>query len=147
MKLKHGTLVMAMDGAKMMLMRNQGDTRKPILKTVFQEAADNPRSSQQGSDRPGRSFSSASPRRSALSETDWHDEAEREFPRKALGVLEEHQQDQAGDIILLAAPAVLGNFRKICPDRLKSAIVAEIDKDVVNHPPEEIAAIIDAIEA
>ncbi len=147
MKLKHGALVMAMDGTKLMLMRNQGDTRKPVLQTVLQEEAENPRSSQQGTDRPGRSFSSASPRRSSLGETDLHDEAKKDFARSALKHLQQHHENQGGEVIVFAAPSVLGDFRKHCPDHLRSAIVAEIDKDVVNHPPVEIAAIIDALEA
>lgn len=146
MKLKRGTLVMAMDGSKMLLLGNQGDTRKPALQTILQEAAENPKSSQQGADRPGRTFSSASPRRSSFDETDLHAQAKNDFVRSALSLLQTHQQSVGGDVIVLAAPSVLGAFRKQCPDTLKSAIVAEIDKDVVNHAPEDIAAIIDAFE-
>lgn len=146
MKIARGTLVMAMDGNKMLLMRNQGDARKPVLQTVIKEEADNPRSGLQGTDRPGRSFSSATPRRSALDETDWQDEAKRDFARNALRRLQRYHQEEGGDVIVLAAPAVLGDFRKQCPEQLKAVILAEIDKDVVNHPVDEIAAIIDAVE-
>lgn len=145
MKIPKGTWVLAMDGSKMLLLRNRGDTRKPILESILQEEADNPRAGLQGSDRPGRTFSSASPRRSSLTETDWHDEAKKDFTRDALGHVEQQYRDQRGDVIVLAAPSVLGDIRKICPEPLKSAIIAEIDKDVVNHAPEDIAAIIDAI--
>ncbi|NVE95993.1 baeRF12 domain-containing protein [Altererythrobacter lutimaris] len=147
MKLKHGALVMAIDGTKLMLMRNDGDTKKPVLQTIAQEKADNPKTSRQGADRPGRSFSSASPRRSSLGETDLHDEAKKGFAKSALKQLQKHHEDQGGDVIVLAAPSVLGDFRKHCPDSLRSAIIAEIDKDVVNHEPQDIAAIIDALDA
>ncbi|MBV7265500.1 baeRF12 domain-containing protein [Erythrobacter ani] len=146
MKLKHGALVMAIDGRKMVLLRNQGDTRKPVLQTVLQEISENPRSGEQGSDRPGRTFSSASSRRSAMSETDWHEEAKKNFVRDALGVLAAYRKEQGSEMLVLAAPSVLGEFRKQCPDSLKPGIIAEIDKDVVNHRPEEIVAIIDAVE-
>lgn len=146
MMLKHGALVCAMDGSKMVLLRNQGDTQKPVLQPIIQEAADNPRSSEQGDDRPGRSFSSASPRRSAMTETDLHNEAKTDFARRAIAILEAHHSEHSGDLIVLAAPSVLGNFRKLCPASLKSAIVAEIDKDVVNHAPGDIAAIISAAQ-
>ena len=79
MKIPTGTLVAAMDGRKMLLMRNEGDATKPRLETILQEEDRNPKTSLQGTDRPGRSFSSASPRRSAYSDTDWHDEAETAF--------------------------------------------------------------------
>lgn len=146
MKIPSNTWVLAMDGSKMLLLRNLGDTLKPVLGTVAQQEADNPRSGLQGTDRPGRAFSSASPRRSSLSETDWHDEAKKDFVQKAQKLLEVHHQEQGGDVIVLAAPSVLGDFRKHCPEKLKSAIVAEIAKDVVNHPPEKIVKIIDAVE-
>lgn len=146
MKITSGTWIMALDGRKMVLLRNEGDTQKPILRTILQDEAENPRSSEQGTDKPGRTFSSASPRRSSLNETDWHDEAKKDFARSAMRLLEQEHQREGGDVILFAAPAVLGNLRKHCPDKVRSAIIAEIDKDVVNHAPEQIAAIIAAVE-
>lgn len=147
MKIARDTLVMAMDGSKMLLMRNQGDTRKPVLQTIVQEEAENPRTALQGTDRPGRSFSRASPRRSAVEETNWHEEAKKKFTRKALHALEQHHGEATRGVIVLAAPSILGDFRKLCSDQVKSSIIAEIGKDVVNHSPEDIVAIIDAAEA
>ncbi|KWV92116.1 hypothetical protein AUC45_13335 [Erythrobacter sp. YT30] len=135
-------MVMALDGSKMQLFRNSGDTRKPVLQLLASEQNENPRSSSQGSDRPGRSFSSASPRRSAMSETDLHERAEQEFTRSALATLDKYQSEEGGGVIVLAAPSVLGELRKCCPEKLKPAILAEIDKDVVNHAPEQIVSII-----
>lgn len=113
MKIATGTLVMALDGSKMQLFRNNGDTRKPVLQLLASQQNENPRSSSQGSDRPGRSFSSASPRRSAMSETDLHDQAEREFTRSASKILEEHQAQEGGDVILLAAPSCSASFASV----------------------------------
>lgn len=146
MKIATGTLVMALDGGKMQLFRNNGDTRKPVLQLLASQQNENPRSSSQGSDRPGRSFSSASPRRSAMSETDPHDHAEQAFTRSASTILEEHQAEEGGDVIILFAPSVLGEFRKCCPAKLKPKILAEVDKDVVNHSPDQIVSIISSAE-
>lgn len=146
MKIPHKTWVLAMDGSKMMLLQNRGDTIRPKLETVAQQEADNPRSAFQGTDRPGRSFSSASPRRSSMQETDLHEEAKRDFAQETVRLLDAHQKEHGGDVIVLAAPSILGDFRKHCPDQLRPAIMAEIGKDVVNHPPEKIVAIIDAVE-
>ncbi|MGB3472448.1 MAG: host attachment family protein [Erythrobacter sp.] len=142
MKIATGTLVLALDGSKMQLFRNQGDTRSPVLQLLASEKNENPRSSSQGSDRPGRSFSSASPRRSAMSETDLHEQAERDFARSAIKILDQYKSNAGAGVIVLAAPRVLGEFRECCPDRLKSEILAEIDKDVVNHTPEQIVSIV-----
>lgn len=146
MKIPTNTLVLAMDGSKMLLLRNCGDATDPKLQAVAQEEADNPRASLQGTDRPGRAFSSVSPRRSSYGETDWHEAAKKDFAQRALSLLRTHQQEQGGDVIVIAAPAILGAFRKLRPEKLGSRIVAEIDKDLVNHAPEKIAAIIDAVE-
>lgn len=147
MKIPRSTWIMAVDGSKMRLLRNEGDARKPVLRLIAQQAADNPRSGLQGADRPGRSFSSASPRRSSLNETDWHEEGKKDFAKEALGVLALRHKEQGGNVIVLAAPSVLGDLRKHCPPQLKPAIVAEIGKDVVNHSPEKIAALIDSVDA
>lgn len=146
MRIATGTLVMALDGSKMQLFRNSGDTLKPVLQLLASEQNENPRSSSQGSDRPGRAFSSASPRRSAMSETDLHERAEQEFTRTALATLDKFQSEEGGGVIVLAAPSVLGEFRKCCPEKLKPAILAEIDKDVVNHASEQIVSIISSRE-
>ncbi len=146
MKIAKGALVLALDGGKMQLLRNRGDAQKPVFQLIACERNENPRSSGQGTDRPGRSFSSASPRRSAMSETDLHAKAEQDFARSACKLLDQHQSRDGGGVFVLAAPSVLGEFRKCCPDRLKPAILAEIDKNVVNHSPEQIASIISSME-
>lgn len=146
MKIATGTLVMAMDGSKAHLFKNTGDTQKPLLEPISSHQAANPRSSEQGTDRPGRSFSSGSPRRSAMGETDLHDLAETDFVREASQLLDKAQQEHDRGVILLAAPTVLGEFRKCCPERLRPSILAEIGKDVVNHAPDKIVSIIDAVD-
>lgn len=146
MKITHGTLVMALDGRKMLLMRNAGDVPHPSLETIAEQEAENPRSSEQGSDRPGRSFSSSGPRRSAVGDTDWHEQAERRFATDAVETLSEVQAREDASVIVLAAPSVLGVFRKQCPKALGEHIVAEIDKDVVNLPNDDIVRVVEAHE-
>lgn len=146
MKIAHGTLVMVMDGRKMLLLRNKGDVQKPILQTIVEETAENPRTGLQGTDRPGRAFSRATTRRSALAETDWHEEAKTRFTRDALKTLGKVQKKEDNGVIVLAAPSVLGDFRKHCSGRMKDCIIAEIDKDVVNHVPQDIVKVISAYE-
>lgn len=142
MKIAHGTLVMATDGCKMRIFRNEGDTRRPALQLIAQERAENPKTSLQGTDRPGRAFSSASPRRSSLGDTDIHTQAKSQFALEAIKTLGAIQEKMDSDIILLAAPSVLGEIRKHFCDRVKRRIVAELDRDVVNHVPQDIVEII-----
>lgn len=139
MKIAHGTLVMVMDGSKMLLLRNDGDVPHPELAVIAEEQADNPPTSQQGTDRPGRTFSSASPRRSAYSNTDWHEQSKSRFVRGALGTLGAVMDRNDGATIILAEPSVLGEFRKQCDDSVRKRIIAEIDVDLVNHVTDDIA--------
>ena len=81
-----------------------------------------------------------------MGDADWHEVAKKDFVRTALELLEKHYPDRGGNIIVLAAPTVLGDLRKHYPDQLRAVIAAEIDKDVVNHSPEQIVAIIESHE-
>lgn len=146
MKIPTGTLVAAMDGRKMLLMRNEGDATKPRLETILQEEDRNPKTSLQGTDRPGRSFSSASPRRSAYSDTDWHDEAETAFIISATEKLDQACRDCDAGVIVFAAPSALGDFRKHRTSSLGNRIIAEIAKDMVNSSQADITEAIAALE-
>ncbi|GAA4644076.1 host attachment family protein [Pontixanthobacter gangjinensis] len=146
MKIAHGTLVMAIDGGKMLLMRNAGDVPRPVLETIEEHTAENPRTLLQGTDRPGRSFSRSGPRRSAVGDTDWHEEGEQRFAIDAVDTLSETQAREGGAVIVLAAPSVLGTFRKHCPQALGKSIIAEIDKDVVNLATDDIVKVVTAYE-
>ncbi len=64
MKIAHGTLVMAIDGSKMLLFRNEGDEKYVVLDTLKHEEIADPASHEIGTDAPGRSFSSTGSRRS-----------------------------------------------------------------------------------
>lgn len=146
MKIPHGTLLMAIDGGKMILMRNAGDVPRPALETIEERAAENPRTGLQGTDRPGRSFSRSGARRSAVADTDWHQEGERRFAVDAVETLSRIQAREKSPVIVLAAPSVLGVFRKHCPQALEKSIVAEIDKDVVNLATDDIVKVVTAYE-
>lgn len=146
MKIAHGTLVMALDGGKLLLMRNVGDVPQPSLEAIFQQTTENPRAGVQGADRPGRSFSSSDERRSSLGNTDWHEEGERRFAINAVEMLSEAQAKEEAPVILLAPPSVLGTFRKHCPPALGEGIIAEIGKDVVNLATDDIIKIVSAYE-
>lgn len=146
MKIAHGTLIMAVDGSKMLILRNEGDVRKPVLKAVAHERVHNLQTAEQGSDRPGRSFSSSDGRRSGLGETDWHTQAEGRFVIEAAQTLDTVQKDLAAEVILVAAPTVMGTMRKHLSERVKDHILAQIDRDVVNQPSDEIAKLVSAYE-
>jgi protein required for attachment to host cells len=104
MKIAHGTLVMAVDGAKMLLFRNEGDERFIVLDTLRHDSAAHLATRDIGSDAPGRAFSSNDARRSAYSETDLHSQAEERFAIKAAEGLERAVLSQKADVVVLAPP-------------------------------------------
>jgi protein required for attachment to host cells len=143
MKVEHGTLVMVADGAKLLLLRNQGDEKYAVLATVLHEQQDNPSTHEQGTDAPGRSFSSIGDARSSYGETDWHQQSEDAFARHAAEVLERtaEQHPDAG-IIVIAAPRTLGRLRKAYGRNTLGRLIAEIDKDLAGHTTDDVIAVL-----
>ena len=144
MKITHGTLVLAADGEKMLLFRNEGDEKYPVLKTVSHETGSAASTHEQGSDRPGRSFSSNGARRSSYSETDWHQQSEERFAIHAALALENAAASTEAGIVVLAPPRTLGILRQHWGSRTRERLLAEIDKDLVHRTTDDVIAAIAA---
>lgn len=139
MQLQHGDWVMVGDGAKALFLRNEGNTLKPALQTVDVMETENAATRDQGTDRPGRAFSSASDRRSAHSQTDWHQLGETRFAGEIADKLyTAAQKGRYARLIIVAPPRALGDLRKAFHKEVSDRIVAEINKDLTMFPPEEI---------
>lgn len=141
--LTHGTWVLVADGQKALLLENVGDADLPLLELRHSDEQDNPPTSRQGTDRPGRPSDGPGGRRSALQDTDWHQLAEDHFAHDLAGMLLRHA-DRCDRLIVAAAPKVLGALRKAMPAELSRRIVAEVATDLTNHPVDAIAAQIKA---
>lgn len=145
MKIAHQALVMVVDGGKMLLFRNTGDDVHPNLEVEEAIAQINPADRDQGTDRPGRTSSSAggSGGRSAMDETDFHQQAEDRFASDAAKML--NRQASAGDyekLIIVAPPKMLGEMRQYYEKPLQDRLVGEISKTLTGHPVAEIEQII-----
>jgi protein required for attachment to host cells len=139
MKIAHGTLVMAIDGSKMLLFRNDGDEKYAVLDTLSHDAIEDPASHEVGTDTSGRAFASVGNRRSAYEETDWHEQAEERFAIAAAERLERIAASERGEIVVLAAPRTLGVLRKHWGSETRARIVAEIAKDMAHREWDDIA--------
>jgi protein required for attachment to host cells len=148
MKVEHGTVVMVADGSKLLVLRNEGDEKYAVLETIAHEQQDNPATREQGTDAPGRSFSSTGDARSSYGETDWHQQAEDAFARHAAEVLERAagQHPEAG-IVVIAAPRTLGQLRKAYGRATSERLIAEIDKDLAGHTTDDVIAALAAHHA
>jgi len=134
-----GEWVVVCDGAKALVLENAGDAKFPNLKTleVF-EQKDLPTRAQ-GTDEPGRTFSSVGHGRSSYEQTDWHDRSEEAF----LVQLAQHldaavQGGKVKTMIMVAPPRALGMIRPHYSHALRAAVRTELDKDLVKMPVHEI---------
>jgi protein required for attachment to host cells len=136
---RQGDWVVICDGKKALVLENVGDTKFLNLKTreVYEQPL--PKTSEQGTDAPGRSVNSIDSRRSAMEQTDWHDQEEQRFLQKLAGHLDaEVNAGNAKALILIAPPRALGVLRQAYSPNLRSALRAEIDKDLVRMPVRDI---------
>ena len=139
LSIRSGEWVVVCDGAKALVLENVGDAKFPNLKMLEVFEQEDLATHELGTDRPGRSYSSVGHGRSAVSQTDWHDQAEHDF----LLQLTQHLDAAiaAGKIkslIVVAPPRALGVLRPAYSPALKAAVRAELDKDFVKLPVHEI---------
>lgn len=146
MDIPHDAWVIVADGEKFLLLRNEGDAEYPNLQVLTQRETRNPPTRAQGADRPGRYPDPGPGQRSAVEQTDWHRLGEERFAKD----LAERLRDWAmrgrfERLIMVAAPRVLGVLRDEMHDEVRRRIVAEVDKDLSNHPVDRIEQILKGV--
>ena len=131
--------VVVCDGSKWLIFQNKGDAGHPNLVTIEERTEDNPPTHEQGTDRPGRSHSSVGNGRSAVGQTDWHDQAEQEFLTALAKRLD--KAAQAGEvrgIVLVASPRALGMIRPQLSAAVAALVRSEVAKDYAGMPVDRI---------
>jgi len=141
--LKHDGWLVIADGEKALFLRNDGDEKFPNL-TVFRELEhENPATHDQGTDRPGRFNDGGGTHRSAVQETDWHRLEKDRFAKDLSDRLYKHaHKGNFSELVLVAAPHVLGELRKDLHKEVQDKVVADIGKDLTNHPVHEIEKLV-----
>lgn len=138
-KLPEGAWVVVCDGRKVLVLENVGDADYPDLRTRDVEKQENPPTSAAGTDRPGRVHQSANSRRSAMEENDLHQQAEEEFLADLIHRLDAALLSKAvRNLVIVAPPRALGALRKAYSGHIRSALIAEIDKDLTTMPVDQI---------
>jgi protein required for attachment to host cells len=138
-RIPHNAFVFVGDGTKALVLRNEGDAQILNLKTerVFNDA--NPLTHEQGTDRPGRAFSSVGGMRSSVNQTDWHKLEEHRFAGEIAAMLERIVRERGVEaLVVVAPPRALADLRKAFHPNVKRKIIAEIDKDLTKHPVDQI---------
>ena len=137
--INHGEWVVVCDGGKALVFENVGNTIKPNLKTkeVYEHKA--AKTHELGTDAPGRSVSSIGTGRSAMEQTDWHDQEERAFLEDLAGRLDAAvTAGETQSLVMIAPPRALGVLRQAYSPNLRRAVREELDKDYVKLPVPEI---------
>jgi len=138
-KIEQGEWVVVCDGAKALVLENVGDQKFLNLKTREVYEQEDPKTSEQGTDAPGRAINSVDARRSAMEQTDWHDQAEHRFLQRLAAHLDVAVgAGKAKSLVVVAPPRALGVLRQAYSHNLRAALRAEIDKDLVKLPVHEI---------
>jgi protein required for attachment to host cells len=136
---RRGDWVVVCDGKKALVLENVGDTKVLNLKTREVHEQPDAKTSEQGTDKPGRSVNSIDSRRSAMEQTDWHDQEEERFLQRLASRLDaEIDAGNVKSVIVVAPPRALGVLRQAYSKNLRDVLRAEIDKDFVRMPVDEI---------
>ena len=139
LKIDNGTWVVVCDGAKALVLENAGNRMTPNLTTKEVYEQSDARTRDLGADKPGRAFSSAGGVRSAVEQTDWHDQAEQKFLSKLAARLDKAVQAGETRSLIVVAPArAIGVLRREYSPRVRQALKAEVEKDYVKMPVDEI---------
>ncbi|MCF3596069.1 host attachment family protein [Rhodobacteraceae bacterium LMO-12] len=137
--LTKGTWVLIANSEKALFLRNDLDAQDPDLNVVRKDEQDNPSDREQSANRPGRKPDTGVNQFSAMDDTDWHELAKERFANDLAARLYEFAHKGAFDrIVLVAGPNVLGALRKELHKEVQDRVVAELDKDLTNHPLDKV---------
>lgn len=137
--IKTGTWILVADSEKALFLRNIGDAMDFNFEVVRKETQDNPTTREQGTHKPGRFNDGPSVQRSALADTDWHELEKERFASDMADLLYKRAHAGAFDeIVIVAAPSVLGTLRGELHGEVRDKVVAEIDKNLTNEPIDKL---------
>jgi protein required for attachment to host cells len=139
LKIRHGDWVVVCDGGKALILENRGDEKYPNLRETEVRRHQGSPTHELGAHAPGRVYQSIGGARSAVEQTDLHDVAERKFLLTVVGLLEKAiAPGNTRRLVIVAPPRALGVLRGGYSPAVRAAIAAELDKDWVKLPIDEI---------
>lgn len=96
------------------------------------------------SDKPGRSFASVGPGRSAMEyASDPVKEAKRAFVAQAIELLHQHfMKHSFTHLAIIAEPVILGMLREDLPADLAAVVIAEMPKNLLHERPQALRRIV-----
>ncbi|GGB16752.1 host attachment family protein [Allosediminivita pacifica] len=138
-ELVNGAWVLIADGEKALFLRNDVDGENPDLNVVRIEEQENPSDFDQSANKPGRKQDTGIGQVSAMEDTDWHQLAKERFADELADILyKQAHKNKFEKIVIAAPPKILGELRDKMHKEVSSRVLAEIDKDLTNHPIDKI---------
>lgn len=146
MKIPANAWVVVADGKKALFLKNTGSAVEPSLVLVEKDVIENPPTHEQGTDRPGR-HPGRSAGASAVEQTDWHEFEKIRFAHEIGTRLNKAHDTNAFDALILIAPATtLRELRSTLLPTVITVVLAELEKNLTNHPINAILELIDGFE-
>ena len=140
LKIDNGAWVVVCDGAKALVLVNEGNRKTPrlITREVYQQ--EDRKTREIGTDKPGRSFNSVDEQRSAMEQTDFHRQEEERFLSRLAERLDKAVLGgETRALIVVAPPRAIGVLRREFSPHVRGAVQAEVERDYVKMPVDEIA--------
>lgn len=142
-RLDNKVWVLVADGEKALFFENTGNRKTPAFRVVRELEQENPATREQGTSPPGRMHDPGPNQKSAMEQTDWHRLAEERFAKEAAQLLYRYaHENRFRQIVLVAAPRVLGELRKELHPEVASRVIGEVPKTLTNHPVDQIERIL-----
>ena len=146
MRMSHDTLVLVADGRKSLFLRNEGDEEFLNLVVEDQRAHADLEDRDLKSDAPGRAMNVVGGGRSAMDEPNYHQMEEDRFAKDTAGLLSKRvERGGIEQLVVVAPPRTLGELRQHYGKAVEAKIVAEVDKDLVNHPIDQLEAVLKGV--
>jgi protein required for attachment to host cells len=143
MRISHDALVLVADGRKSLFLRNEGDEEFLNLVVEDQRAHADLKDRDWKRDASGQRPSSATPGQDSTGETDFHQLEEDRFAKDTAELLARRAQQNGFDqLVIVAPPRTLGELRQHYDKAVQAKIVAEVDKDLVNHPIDKLEGVL-----
>jgi len=145
---KKTTWVLVADGARARILANTGPKSGLVPVPGTARVQHVPKTSELGSDKPGRSLSSAGGpgNRAAMETTDWHQFEEQKFAKQIAGLLDAAAQEGDFDqLVLVAPPKALGELRASLNEQTRAKVCGELAKDLTKHALADLPSHLDGV--
>ena len=138
---KRTTWVVGADGARAFIVANQGPGSGLTIVPGSPREHDSAKTSELGSDRPGRSFNSdhSGTRHSMAPRIDWHQYEEQKFAQGIATLLDAaRERNEFHHLVLVAPPKTLGDLRASLGKQTQALVSGEIAKDLTRHTIDDL---------